>query len=99
MKLGSDVNDFVSGYGMTNQYEDFAESYLYYVLHNEDFIYKTLDNPSLARKYNYIREYIFPKNQFLQEDFSAQGVSDYYWDITKQEVDVKKFLQYLQEQI
>ena len=26
MKPGSDVNDFVSGYGMTNQYEDFAES-------------------------------------------------------------------------
>jgi hypothetical protein len=99
MKSESDSSDFVSGYSMTNQYEDFAETYIYYILHNEDFIYRSLDNPILTKKYNYIREFIFPKNQFLQEDFSTEIVKDYYWDITKLEVDVKKFLQYLQEDI
>jgi hypothetical protein len=28
------INDFVSWYAMTNKYEDFAESFIYYVLHN-----------------------------------------------------------------
>jgi hypothetical protein len=84
---------------MTNQYEDFAESYVYYILHNEDFMYRSINNNVLAEKYRYIREYIFSKNQFLQEDFSDKRVEEYYWDVTKLDVDVKKFLQYLQEAI
>jgi hypothetical protein len=99
MKQWSDKGDFVSGYGMTNQYEDFAESYVYYILHNEDFMYRSINNNVLAEKYRYIREYIFSKNQFLQEDFSDKRVEEYYWDVTKLDVDVKKFLQYLQEAI
>jgi hypothetical protein len=31
------VRSFVSGYAATNQYEDFAESFIFYVFHNEDF--------------------------------------------------------------
>jgi hypothetical protein len=81
---------------MTNQYEDFAETYVYYILHNEDFIYRSISNEVLAQKYKYLREYIFSQNQFLQEDFSSASVKKYYWDITKLEIDVKKFLQYLQ---
>lgn len=99
MKEWSMWEDFVSGYSMTNQYEDFAETYVYYILHNEDFIYRSLDNSILAKKYTYIREFIFSKNQFLQENFSDEDLKEYYWDITKLELDVKKFLQYLQELI
>jgi hypothetical protein len=96
MKQWSQAEDFVSGYSMTNQYEDFAETYVYYILHNEDFIYRSISNEVLAQKYKYLREYIFSQNQFLQEDFSSASVKKYYWDITKLEIDVKKFLQYLQ---
>ena len=99
MREWSVQEDFVSGYSMTNQYEDFAESYVYYILHNEDFIYRSISNEKLAQKYKYIRENIFSKNQFLQEDFSSDELKKYYWDITKLNVDVKKFLQYLQEEI
>ena len=84
---------------MTNKYEDFAETYVYYILHNEDFIYKSLSSNDLARKYAYMKEQVFPKNQFLQEDFSDEALKKYYWDITKLGVDVKKFLQYLKEDI
>jgi hypothetical protein len=99
MRPSAIPEDFVSGYGMTNRYEDFAESYVYYILHNEDFIYKSLNNAALAAKYKYMREFIFTKNQFLQEDFSTDKVENYYWDVTKLSVDVKKFLHYLQEEL
>ena len=99
MKKWARSEDFVSGYSMTNKYEDFAESYMYYILHNEDFIYKSLSSDALKEKYNYMKEYIFTQNQFLQEDFSSGPIKEYYWDVTKIEVDVKKFLQYLQEDI
>ena len=36
-----EVKDFVSWYAMTNKYEDFAESFTYYILHNKDFLNKT----------------------------------------------------------
>lgn len=91
--------DFVSWYSMTNQYEDFAESYLYYILHNDDFLEKAQESRDLQKKYAYIRDYIFTKNQFTGEDFSSKAPEKYHWDITKIRVDVKKFLQYLQEAI
>ncbi len=99
MKTWNRSEDFVSGYAMTNQYEDFAESYLYYVLHNDDFLKKAENNLQLAAKYRYFQNYIFTANQYAQKDFSSEEIKDYYWDITKIEVDVKKFLQYLQEGI
>jgi hypothetical protein len=52
--------DFVSGYAMTNKYEDFAESLTYYILHNKDFLDKTKTSRILKRKYNFFSFYIFP---------------------------------------
>jgi hypothetical protein len=37
VKPGHSSIDFVSGYALTNQYEDFAETYTYYILHNKSF--------------------------------------------------------------
>ena len=92
--------DFVSGYAMTNQYEDFAESYLYYVLHNKEFLEKTKQSDALGKKYAFLQTYIFPRNLFYKESFSLeQDVKDYYWDITKLRIDMKKFLQYMQSDI
>lgn len=91
--------DFVSGYSMTNQYEDFAETYLYFILHNEDFAFKSLGNVSLQKKYDFMRNYLGLPNDFTLSSFSTQDPESYYWDITKIPVDVKKFLQYMQEDI
>lgn len=99
IKKWQQAEDFVSWYSMTNQYEDFAESYVYYILHNKDFLEKTKNSAALSGKYEYLRDYVFQRNQFTWEDFSSDSVSPYYWDITKIWVDVKKFLQYMQEAI
>jgi len=99
MKSGSSQSDFVSGYAMTNQYEDFAETYVYYILHNDDFVKKTEASSRLKQKYDFVRDYVFQNNQFQNQDYSSDLIENYYWDITKIPVDVKKFLQYLQDDI
>jgi hypothetical protein len=38
---------------MTNKYEDFAESFTYYVLHNDDFKNKSTKSKILKKKYDY----------------------------------------------
>lgn len=89
-------SDFVSGYAMTNKYEDFAESFTYYVLHNNDFLEKSKKSSVLEKKYNFFRNYIFRNNEFVKTDFSLDNeILDYYWDITKIEINSEKFLQYL----
>jgi len=64
IKPWMNAEDFVSGYSMTNQYEDFAETYLYFLLHNEDFAFKSLSNISLQKKYDFMRSYIHSGNDF-----------------------------------
>lgn len=91
------IDDFVSGYAMTNKYEDFAESYLYYVLHNKDFKARAKDNLALQRKYDFFTRYVFSERQFMNTDFSSEELKEYYWDITKIPLDLKKFLQYLED--
>jgi hypothetical protein len=92
--------DFVSGYAMTNQYEDFAETYAYYILHNRDFFFRAQSSSILREKYDFFETYVFSTKQFYKEDFSLEEeVKSYYWDITKIEIDIKKFLQYLQKEI
>ena len=100
MKWWLSEKDFVSGYSMTNQYEDFAEAYLYYILHNRDFLKKAEWSSILRKKYDFFQKYVFTKNQFYKENFSSSLVEkNYHWDITKIPVDVKNFLQYMQDDI
>lgn len=57
--------DFVSGYAMTNKYEDFAESFLYYVIHNNHFQQKAQKSHILQKKYDFFTQYIFRDKAFL----------------------------------
>lgn len=92
--------DFVSGYAMTNKYEDFAESFIYYILHNKDFLEKTKKSKYLKAKYNYFTITVFPKNEFIDSDFSENNIiEDYYRDITKINYNLENFLQYLKNKI
>ena len=88
--------DFVSGYSMTNKYEDFAESFVYYTLHNKDFLEKTKKSNILKKKYLFFKNYLFKKNYFVNTNFSSEKyIKDYYWDITKIDFSRKNFLQFL----
>lgn len=60
-KSGQGVIDFVSGYASTNQYEDFAESFVLYVFHNSVFADRALRSESLRQKYLFFSGTVFPK--------------------------------------
>ncbi|NDK08413.1 hypothetical protein EOM39_04160 [Candidatus Gracilibacteria bacterium] len=92
--------DFVSGYSMTNKYEDFAESFTYYVLHNSDFVKKSEESDILKEKYNFFRQYLFINKEFELKKFGeGDKIKDYYRDITKIDINLEKFLQYLKNDI
>lgn len=96
---GQSQVDFVSWYAMTNKYEDFAESFTYYILHNDDFLNKSRKSDILNAKYDFFHN-ILLKNNFINTDFSVDNtVKEYYRDITKIDVDVQKLLQYLKNWI
>lgn len=97
LKEGMKKDDFVSGYAMTNQYEDFAESFTYYVFQNDEFKNKSLNSPILFNKYTFFSEYIFQNNEFKNTNFSLDRVRDYYWDVTKIHINLEKFLQYVEK--
>ncbi len=74
--------DFVSGYAMTNPFEDFAESFTYYYYHNKDFKKLAQNNEKLALKYDYMKDHVF--DGF--EPQTGQGDANpnrRVWDITK----------------
>jgi hypothetical protein len=53
LKADQKQQDFVSGYAMTNKYEDFAESFTYYLLHNKAFKIKAEKSLILQEKYDF----------------------------------------------
>jgi len=90
--------DFVSGYAMTNKYEDFAESFTYFVLHNSDFLKKTANSKILKQKYIFFSKYLFKDKEFLKTDFSINNkILDYYRDITKIDFSLENFLQFMKK--
>ncbi len=98
LKAGIQQSDFVSGYAMTNKYEDFAESLTYFILHNEDFIIKSQDSELLKAKYNFFTNYLFRKKEFIWTDFSIDNkISLYYRDITKIDISLENFLEFLKK--
>jgi len=89
--------DFVSGYAMTNKYEDFAESFLYYIIDNKDFLKKTQKSEILKKKYEFFRKNLFKKLFFGTKFSDNLIIKDYYRDMTKLKLNLKKFLQYLKK--
>lgn len=89
-------NDFVSGYGMTNKYEDFAESFVYYILFNDDFRQKASLNVILQQKYDFFWKYIFRNDEFKKTNFrNIELLDEFHRDITKINFSLQNFLEYL----
>lgn len=97
MKPWLTQEDFVSGYAMTNRYEDFAESFTYFTLHNEDFNEKAKKSSYLKAKYDFFSNYVFDSKEFndLWIIRNDSEIKDYYRDITKISYTLENFLQYL----
>lgn len=89
------IIDFVSGYAATNQYEDFAESFVFYIFHNATFADRALRSESIRQKYLFFANRIFTRGQFQGTDFSLGRVPSYLWDTTKISYSLKKYLYFL----
>lgn len=94
-KTWSRLNDFVSWYSLTNKYEDFAESFSFYIFHNEEFKKRAKDNFVLQKKYNFFENYIFINNEFSGTFFENSSIKAYNWDSTKITINLKKYLYYI----
>lgn len=53
------MEDFISGYALTNDYEDFAESLTMFVLFNEEFEQRAQTNEALEKKYLFLQDFVF----------------------------------------
>lgn len=82
-KKSAGNQDFVSGYAMQDPFEDFAESYVYFVLHNKDFKSKTQNSDKLLAKYNYMKNTVFGGKEFdTGEYLTEKNLTNQPWDIT-----------------
>lgn len=77
---GSSYKDFVSGYGMTDMFEDFAESVNMYLHYNQIFSELASQSSVLANKYSFLDE-VFEGNYINSGLKKAPYFQDYKWDI------------------
>lgn len=84
--------DFVSGYAMSDPFEDFAETYTYYVLHNADFKALTASSPDLYAKYHFMKYKVFNGVEFDTGDDEV-SMNNRPWDTTLLSYDLNAFLE------
>ncbi|PID70163.1 hypothetical protein CSB37_03225 [bacterium DOLZORAL124_38_8] len=63
-KKAARKEDFVSDYAQENAYEDFAESYLFYVLHGKEFRKRAETNAVLQKKYDFFQQFVFDGHEY-----------------------------------
>lgn len=81
-KTSARKQDFCSTYGATDVFEDFAECFTYFVLHNEIFAQRATENVVMAAKYRWFQAHFFQKGINIA---STKIIWDgnVVWDITK----------------
>lgn len=84
--------DFVSGYALSDPFEDFAESYVYYVLHNKKFKSLTQTSPSLLAKYQFMRDVVFEGKEYDTGEYITENLWRRPWDITVLSYNLDNFL-------
>ncbi len=74
--------DFASGYASSDAFEDFAESFAYFVLQRSAFEERAQTNTVMAAKLKWFTTYLFPNDLKIATGFHEwSGVTP--WDITK----------------
>ena len=81
--------DFVSGYAMSDPFEDFAESFNFYVLHGKDFRAIKKESHTLAKKYEFLKNEVFEGIEFDSMRSTKNGKR--VWDSTLVEFDQADF--------
>jgi hypothetical protein len=79
-RFSAEQKDFVSGYAATDPFEDFAESFTYYILHGADFRLMSAESETLAKKYAYLRESVFTGVEYDSAETAKEGRR--VWDAT-----------------
>ena len=82
MRSDMSWTSFISGYAATNQYEDFAEAFAFYVFHNRDFQRRAQSEPALKEKYDFLQQYVFG-DLFLDSSYEKNTIPKTFWDVTK----------------
>ncbi len=82
MQPGATTADFVSGYATTDPFEDFAETYAYYVLQQKEFMRLAKKNPILQAKYDFMNRLVFAGEQIVADGRHTRGRS-IPWDVTR----------------
>lgn len=88
-KFMTERKDFVSGYAMSDPFEDFAESFNFYVLHGKDFRAIKKESNILTQKYNFLRDEVFDGMEFESKRSTKNGKR--VWDSTLLEFDQEEF--------
>lgn len=95
LKAAANNLDFVSGYAMSDPFEDFAESYNFYLLHGDDFRYLAISNNALEQKYNFFKDKVFGGKEFnLNDGLQVGDDGNRSYDSTLLHYDLEQFLSY-----
>jgi hypothetical protein len=84
--------NFVSGYARSNPYEEFAESYVLYVLNGQLFRKYATEKPVLAEKYDYLKEVVFEGLEYDLPQTTSKGATTRVYDVTRLDFDLESFL-------
>lgn len=85
--------DFVTGYALTDPFEDFAETYVFYRLHGPAFRSLAERNDVLRDKYEFMKEEVFGGEEFDFSSTSAFSATQRVYDATLVPFDVKEFFE------
>ncbi len=95
LKRQAKEQDFVSGYAMTDPFEDFAETYNFYLLHGESFRQMAEQNSALSKKYNFMKNSVFSGVEYSNDQQPNLVFSESRnYDVTVLGFDLNKFLAY-----
>jgi len=91
-KPHSKDSDFVTGYAKTDPFEDFAETYNFYLLHGRQFRAMAKTNNILNRKYLFMKYFIFSGKEYDYNTFTAVNPHHRHYDSTLLSYDFTRFM-------
>ena len=85
--------DFVSGYAKSDPFEDFAETYNYYLLHGDSFRLMAEHNQAISDKYDFMKKNVFNGKDFNFDSEYKEGLLESRnYDSTVIGYNLEKFL-------
>ncbi|MBU0766973.1 hypothetical protein KKF55_04305 [Patescibacteria group bacterium] len=81
-RQGAKDEDFVSGYSSWDPFEDFAESFAYFLLQKDAFKERSRTNPVIAAKYRWMQQNVFDTVSDVATG-EHEWTGEVPWDVTK----------------